>query len=336
MLLIDSLYINNGGGKILLNYLVQKIEEQKIDAFYLFDDRCSKDFLEIPADRKLFMKSSLFLRHQFYKKFGSNFKVIFCFGNLAPTVTLKIPVYTYFHQPMYLNIPKEFCIKDKILFRIKTFLFSIFLKNTNKLLVQHELMKNETVKKFSLPPKNVIVLPFYPNEDLSNVSNIRETNTFIYVSNATPHKNHTRLVEAFVQFYDKYKVGKLIVTVSEIYNETYHYINELNKKGYPIVNIGFVGREELIRNYHKSEYLIFPSLEESFGLGIVEAIDCGCKVIGSDLPYMHQVCTPSIKFNPKEIESIYYSFVDAINKKEQSTLKKIYNEIEPLLNLLNS
>lgn len=336
MLLIDSLYINNGGGKILLDYLVENTENENIDCFYIFDKRCENDYLNINSDRKVYIDGNILKRHQFYKKNRGKFSKILCFGNLAPTIKLDIPVYTYFHQPMYLNIPKEFTIKQRLTFELKTFIFSKLLKNTTKLLVQHNLMKKESVLKFKLQDNNVLCIPFYPNEDLKINSSIREKNTFIYVSNATPHKNHVRLLEAFVKFYDTYKTGKLIVTVHQQFVELYDLISTLNKNGYPIINIGFVGRKELIKNYQQAEYLIFPSLEESFGLGIVEAIECGCKVIGADLPYMYQVCTPSIKFNPKEIESIYYSFVDAINKKEQPTIKKINNEIEKLLNLLNS
>lgn len=336
MILIDAIYINNGGGKILLNYLVKKLEARTANVFYLFDKRCENDFEEIPFNRKVYMDSSLLKRHQFYKENKNNFSEVLCFGNLAPTIKLDVPVYTYFHQPMYLHIPDEFGLKRKVIFQIKTFLFEKLLKNTSKLIVQHQLMKNESIKKFKLNNNNIHCIPFYPNEDLSYSSNNRERNTFIYVSNATPHKNHLRLIEAFVRFYDKYKTGKLVVTIHQHFTELYDLIVHLNKKEYPIINIGFVGREELIKNYHQAEYLIFPSLEESFGLGIVEAIECGCKVIGADLPYMHQVCEPSIKFNSKDIDSIYESFEDALNKKEQPTIKKINNKIEQLLDLLNS
>lgn len=44
MLLLDSLYINNSGGKILLDYLVEILETHKIPTYYLFDERCKGDF----------------------------------------------------------------------------------------------------------------------------------------------------------------------------------------------------------------------------------------------------------------------------------------------------
>lgn len=334
MILVDSLYINNGGGKILLDYIVEKLEERTESVYYIFDKRCENDFSEIPFHRKIYMESSLLIRHKFYTKNQNKFSSILCFGNLAPTIKLNIPVYTYFHQPMFLNVPKEFGILKKVVFTIKTIIFRKLLKNTCKLIVQNEFMKNKCLKKFGLKEDEIICIPFYPNEDLFKFSNIREENTFFYVSNATPHKNHLRLIEAFKKFHDNYKTGKLIVTVSENYKKIYNLIEDLKSFGYPIVNLGFVDREELIYNYHKSEYLIFPSLEESFGLGIVEAIDCGCKVIGSDLAYLHEVCRPSITFDPHDTNRIFNSFINALNKKVQPTVKKINNDVDILIDLL--
>ena len=37
---------------------------------------------------------------------------------------------------------------------------------------------------------------------------------------------------------------------------------------------------------------------ESFGLPIIEAIDLGCKIIVSDLPFANAICKPSLVFNP--------------------------------------
>ena len=53
-------------------------------------------------------------------------------------------------------------------------------------------------------------------------------------------------------------------------------------------------RLTLQKEYLSSEFLMFPSLTESFGLGLIEAIECGCKVIGADLPYTYEVCEPHL------------------------------------------
>jgi hypothetical protein len=52
-------------------------------------------------------------------------------------------------------------------------------------------------------------------------------------------------------------------------------------------------------------------LTESFGLGLVEGIENGCKVIAANLPYTFAVCNPSIVFDPYAVDSI-------VNGLEQS------------------
>lgn len=336
MLLIDALYINNGGGRVLLDYLVQKLVDCNVEAFYLFDERCSNAFNYIPSDRRLYLKASLSNRHTFYKNNFQKFTKVFCFGNLPPTLQLDIPVYTYLQQTLYLNIPKEFGILQRLLFRTKSFIFSKLLKNTDFFLVQSNLVKEGFLKKYRFTSNNVLVLPFYPNEDLKNHKNNREADSYIYVSVGTPHKNHIRLLNAFCEFYDETKKGKLYLTVdSAIFIALGELIQEKIQQGYPIINLGFIKREQLIGQYNKTEYLVFPSLEESFGLGIVEAIECGCKVIGANLPYMFEICKPSITFDPFEEKSIYNAFEKSIKNNVNQTQQIIKNEIDQLIKLLN-
>ncbi|WP_312993438.1 glycosyltransferase [Chryseobacterium flavum] len=333
MILLDSLYINNSGGKILLDYLVKTLEENNILTYYLFDDRCKNDYHYIPQERKVFIKASLLNRYRFYKKNRDRFVKVLCFGNLGPSIPLKVPAYTYFHQSMYLNIPKELGGLPRVIFKIKKKVFQYLLKNTDFLLVQSSLMKEQVEQKLKLSKEKILIIPFYPEqESVADIS--RMINSFIYVSGGHPHKNHIRLMDAFCSFFDKTKKGTLTVTIGEDHVQLLNTIKERQKRGYPIENIGFISRGDLSRCYKSNEYLVFPSLEESFGLGIVEAIDGGCKVIGSDLPYMYEVCDPSIVFNPVDTEDIERAFEDAIVKNEKKTRKKIYNQVDELINIL--
>src|SRR5690554_775744 len=114
MILLDSLYINDGGGKVLLDYLVENIEQSNIKCFYIFDKRCENDFLWIPDNRKVILKASLYKRHQFYRKNKLKFSKVLCFGNLPPTMNLNIKTYTYFHQPLFLEIPESVSILNRM------------------------------------------------------------------------------------------------------------------------------------------------------------------------------------------------------------------------------
>lgn len=337
MILIDALYINNGGGKVLLDYLIQELNKLDIEIFYLFDKRTEHTYNAINSkSQKRFLESSFTKRKQFYLENKDKFSKILCFGNLPPNIRIKkATVYTYFHQPLFLELPKSMPLKDRIKFWIKTKVLDSIKKNTDFWLVQSELIQSGFKNKYKVNSEKVILMPFYPPFNNSNETVEREENTYIYVSNASIHKNHIKLIDAFCLFYDTYRKGSLTVTVSEEFNEVLNYVKDKQNLGYPIKNLGFIKRDDLKKIYESHEYLIFPSFAESFGLGLVEAIENGCKVIGADLPYTYAVCKPSLVFNPLEVDSITEALSLSLQKNTINSESKVKNEINTLISLLH-
>ncbi|TDP00903.1 glycosyltransferase [Flavobacterium sp. 245] len=337
MILVDAIYVNNGGGRILLDYLIQELEQTNIEVFYLIDSRIEFGFFQIKDTNKIvYQESSLSKRFLFYKKNKSKFKKVFVLGNVPPPVKLNAIVFTYFHNSILFNVPKEFSFIEKVKYKLKVFLVNFLKKNTNYWLLQSDILKEQFVQKFGEKEKTN-VLPFYPPLGLKNEKKdkITQLHTYLYVSNAQENKNHSRLIEGFCKFYDKHHKGKLIVTVSKKYIEIFDLIQEKINKDYPIENLGFIEREKLIDIYEKSEYVIFPSLSESFGLGIIEGIELGCNVIASDLPYTYAVCEPSIVFNPNDIDSIFLALELSLQTMVSKSKLKTYNQIDKLISKLN-
>ena len=66
MILLDSIYINNSGGLMLLKYLVDCLEKSNIKVFYLFDKRTEDIFSTIPADKRKFLPAGIPERLKFY------------------------------------------------------------------------------------------------------------------------------------------------------------------------------------------------------------------------------------------------------------------------------
>lgn len=334
MLLLDSLYINNSGGKILLEYLVEQLEKNKIPVFYLFDERCKDDFQNVPKRRKVYLKANLLNRHRFYRRKGGTFSQVLCFGNLAPTIPLKVPVYTYFHQPLFLKVPESFSLLNKVKFKFKTIVLDSIKSNTNIWLVQSEYIREKLVSKYEVKTNQVKLMPFYPPLQSSEESYHRRKDGFVYISNGGPHKNHNNLINAFCNYYDKNNNGILHLTINDDFPVLKTIIQTKIDEGYPIVNHGFIERNELVKIYKSNNYLIFPSLAESFGLGLVEALENGCKVIGADLPYTHAVCKPSITFDPLDVSDMERAFIESQSEHVKDTEQLVFNRIDDLINLL--
>ena len=339
MLLLDALYINNSGGKILLDYLIDQLEQSNINVCYLLDKRIKNQERNIKISNTIYyIEGSLVQRHRFYKMHSTSFNKVLCFGNLPPTVRLKTPVFTYFHQKLFISIPNDMPVRQKITLRLKTIVFKFLQPHTDYWLVQTDIVKQDFMAKFSkIESEKVILMPFFPQIRTGEVEKIeRKKHSYVYVSNGSPHKNHIRLIDAFVKFYNIHQLGELHLTIGTEFSKINAIIQSLKSQGYPIINRGLINRSEIAKVYNNAEYLIFPSLSESFGLGLIEAIENGCKVIGADLPYTYAVCNPSIVFNPLNIDDIVKTLEMTLENNIKPTQQLVYNKIDELIEILKN
>jgi glycosyltransferase involved in cell wall biosynthesis len=85
----------------------------------------------------------------------------------------------------------------------------------------------------------------------------------------------------------------------------------------------------------QSEFLIFPSLAESFGLPLLEAANAGCKILAADLAYVYDIIVPTDVFNPLEVESILLAVVNGVNHSSSEIAAiKIKDQINELIYLV--
>ena len=99
--------------------------------------------------------------------------------------------------------------------------------------------------------------------------------------------------------------------------------SEYNRTNIPdnllIQNLGIISKEKLSNFYLESKFLIFPSLNESLGLPLIEAVNRDCFIIASDKEYVKEVVNPSIVFNPYSSDNISEAIIDSLSNK---SLKK--------------
>ncbi|MDM1370040.1 glycosyltransferase [Myroides marinus] len=335
MIVIDCIYINNGGGKVLLDYLVDTIENTNLRVIYLFDNRIKKHYSIKSSNDALYMKSSLRSRFLFYLKYQQKISKVFVLGNIPPLLRIKnATVYTYFHNTIYLDVPNDFSLVEHIKYYLKVLIIKMVSRNTDFWIVQTNEVYCQFIQKFKQKNK-IKIIPFFSDfKEKEEVSCSRIQNTFLYVSNGQANKNHIRLIKAFCKAYDISGKGKLILTIGENFSEIILLIEEMQNKGYPIHNLGLVEREDLRKIYLSSEYIIYPSLSESFGLGLLEGGNQGCKIIGADLPYTYSICEPSLVFNPLSENSIRDVIISALNSCQVGSKIKVRDQINEIVFLL--
>jgi glycosyltransferase involved in cell wall biosynthesis len=302
MILIDALYINKGGGKVLLKHFIENLSKyNNNDVYFLLDNRLENEFKNIEVN-SFFLEGSIIKRHLFYKKFKNKLKTVFAFANIPPTIRLECKVITFFQNVILID-----SFSNSILLELKKIVFYKFLKNTDFWIVQSGHVKKILENKIRNNEK-ILVLPFFNsnihfnNSEKKNIDKNRIK--FIYISSGESHKNHKILFNAFIKVNKLQPTYSLTVTIGSEHKSLTSMIEDLKKQNINIINLGNISKEQLYQEYLKADICIYPSLKESFGLGLIEAAQFGLPIFASNLPYVKEIITPSCVFNPLDEKSI--------------------------------
>jgi glycosyltransferase involved in cell wall biosynthesis len=342
MLFIDAVYIHESGGKALLGYFLEKLIEQRKDFFILFDKRFTSSFLnQLSPNQYQLVTASEGNRKQVYQSISNRATTIFCFANVPPPIHIqKIPVFIYFHNVLLLSHFFEdniYSIGRKFILQAKRSYIHWKNQPTYHWIVQSERVKQEISNRLSVNKNQVHVLPFFREEFLVQ-HYPHHINKFIYVADGVPQKNHAVLLQAWEYLQDRYQLTpELHLTIPARFTELIASIQQLQHKGMKIINHGVLDKAELNLLYQECGYLIFPSLRESFGLPLIEAVQAGCGVLAADLPYVYDVIRPSAVFNPTDAQSI----AETVAKITSSTVLfpaniLIENKVQEIVTLLYS
>ena len=296
VLFIIAPNIKNGGGLELLLYFIEHIEKNYPNVKSIVYLDSSLKMIQSAENRQVIYMNSSFEKIKLFSKKIDN---SLYFGNLPPLTKSENSV-VYFHN-LYLLMPLKKLMKASMNFFIKYLLqqlyIRLFINNVNIVTCQNDDIKEKFIKKYNF--KNVQLLPFFRLCDKKVLEKNEKIYDFCYVSLAHPHKNHQRLLEACDIISRENISFSLALTIEEGHEDLIKKIKDINHKNIvKVVNLGKLPKEEVCKLYAQSRCLIYPSTEETFGLGLVEAINMNLDVIASNLNYVYQSIEPSLVFNP--------------------------------------
>ena len=94
------------------------------------------------------------------------------------------------------------------------------------------------------------------------------------------------------------------------------YLNQRVSSDIEIINSP-MNHEELFRFYNKAIGFVFPSLHETFGMPILEAMACGCPVITSNVSACPEIAgDAALLVNPRSVEDIAAAILRLITDNE--------------------
>lgn len=321
----------------LLRYLVSSLQKRNVVFLLLADSRCGDEFKSLPHTKSL--PATLKERKSFYNQHGTQFTSVLCFGNVPPPIKLKVPVYTYFHNISLLKIPSDGRLMSRIKFFFKQRLIDYYGRNTDGWIVQTDNTATELKKHLYSGKKQVHVLPFYniPQELKDTSLTKKGRDDYALIGELSFPRGHGIILDVWKRLHEMGFDKTLHLTVSNrterhvIYRQE---IEELKEQGVKIINHGTVPFSEVINIYKQCKAIVYPSSNESLGLSIIEAIEAGCDVITSDLPFAHAICVPSAVFNRDNVEQICKIIIGYDCYPEKQSKLKIHNCINELLEII--
>ena len=333
MILIDAIYINSFGGKTILELIVSEVLIKKLDCFFLLDNRLEFNLIKSLDKKKYtFLNASHFSRKKFYFQNSNKFSSILCLSNIPPPLLTKVNTTIYFHNRLLLN---PFSSNLNYIYKLLNFLKISYIKFYNQKnynwVVQTHLVSNLLCKCFNISSENINVYPIFKSKK-NLIRQNKNKNSFVYVSSGVSHKNHIRLIQAFIDAANKTKIEitlHLTITKNEI--KTFAYPENLK-----VIFHGTLSQKKLNGIYKSSNFLIYPSLIESFGLPLIEAANHGCKVLASNLPYVQQIIKPSLCFDPYSTKKISYAIIKAIDNDLKNTTILINNKLTDFIEFIDN
>ncbi|GHB31363.1 glycosyltransferase [Mongoliitalea lutea] len=335
MILIDCLHINNGGGKILLDVLIDNIESAGLEVHYILDNRVKGNHPPIKSNPITYLEASFFKRRAFYKNNKNIISKVFCFGNIPPPIKLSCDVYTYFQNTLYLVYESGLNFKLAIINKLKSKIVRLLSSNTSEWWVQTDNVKKLMIDRWGVEADRIKIYPFYQDIVLDDKESLqKDFQKYLYVSNGHPHKMHQNLIEAFKRVAEDNSSLELFLTISEQYPLLIEQINTLQSEGYKIWNLGWKSRDELVDYYMEAGIFVFPSVYESLGLGLVEASQFDMVILASDLPFVKNVVEASMYFDPNSVDSIEMCLRQSQELKLKPSKTLLPNTIHEMLERL--
>jgi len=345
---VDAVGIKHSGGAMVLNDFIETaLNDDRISKLTLFCSSKKDRNFNFPRSAKLVEREKPYVDKNYLVRILwsqsllrrecslISADILFCMTGIARGYGEKYTV-TFIQQslPFSEEALRTLSIYKNVKFSILRMLMKRSCNFSDKVFVQTETMRKSIALSFGISSSHIEVFPATPpcldnNDVKSNIYHLMdvvpEYARFLYIGNSENYKN----LEIVAKSIDKVRTflpnATLFVTLPKE-----HYLCN----GNTVVGMGYLGRSELYRAYSLASILIMPSLIETVGLPMLEAMSLGIPVLAADRPYAHDICgNAAIFFNPLSaadfLEKLSLIVFDMKLRKE--LIQKGYTNVESLI-----
>ena len=223
--------------------------------------------------------------------------------------------------------------KLRLFWKLKQYLA---IQQAHLILTISEYSKQDILTFCKVPESRVSVVSCAPNTDFTSLPHDSKmvqalhryeldssTRFLLYVGGISPHKNLRLLVAVYQQLTSDPMFSDVkLLLVGDYRHDSFYsdyptlqaLVNKLRLEN-KVVFTGYIEDKDLAYLYNAASLLVFPSLQEGFGLPAVEAMVCGCPVAASNLGSLPEVLGDA------------GCFFDPYNKEEMlGVIKKVLSD----------
>jgi glycosyltransferase involved in cell wall biosynthesis len=129
---------------------------------------------------------------------------------------------------------------------------------------------------------------------------------YLFVGSTGSYKNLGTLIRAFAEMRDE--TDRFLLLAGHSMEQLEPHFVDLAVQGRVenrIVRLVHPDDELLCQAYNAADAFVFPSLQEGFGIPLVEAMRCGTPVVASDIPVFREICgEAALFFDPHDHEAL--------------------------------
>lgn len=273
--------------------------------------------------------------------------ILHCTSNTAP-VSPGMPLVTTLHDIIYMEsisiFKKGGTWYQKLGNMYRRWNVPRVVKISDKIITVSKFERNRIAEFFKIPKDDNRLVAIYNGvtehfrkiDDQNELDRVKQLyklpeNFFFFLGNTDPKKNTPGVLKAFSDYLKKTKDDTYLVMLDYEQSALEKILSDIGDKELKskIVLTGYVVNTDLPAIYNLCRIFLYPSLRESFGIPMLEAMRCGVPVITSNTSSMPEVSGDAAYIvDPYKPEEITEGIIELLNnsKLREELIKKGYKQ----------
>ncbi|HUF01382.1 MAG TPA: glycosyltransferase family 1 protein [Gaiellaceae bacterium] len=225
----------------------------------------------------------------------------------VPVPRSSAPTVVTLHDVQHRDLPEFFGPARRSFRRVA---YDRAARAADAVIVTSEFVRSRTLDVLGIQEAKVHVVPHAIDHDVFRPGDVEREPFLLYPARPWPHKNHTRLFDAFASLRQTRPRLRLVLTGGGL--------ERLDPLPGGVERWGVVSQERLASLYRRAACLVFPSLYEGFGLPPLEAMASGCPVAASSAGAIPEVCgDAAVLFDPTDADAIAAAVLEADSRADE-------------------